>query len=477
MTMPRSDGYEADGLCALGISELAELIARRDVSPTEACRASITRYRETEPELNSFISLDEDRVAADAAVLETEVLRGHLRGPLHGVPIAVKDNIAVRGERTTAGSTVLHAGTSGHDATVVARLRDAGALIFGKTNLPEFAYGPVDSYHYGPTRNPWDPSRYAGGSSMGSAAAVASGVVPGALGTDTTGSIRNPATWCGVVGRKPAYGLVPLRGVVPLATTFDHVGPIARSAEDCATILGVIAGSDDLDPTTAQCPPVDLEHLDRPVAGLRLGLVRQLWDSLDVAIAAPLVEARAELTHLGAEFVDVDIPMWDDVVDASHVLVDAEAAFEYRSILEASESRLLPQVSARLRAGTALSAPDYVQALRTVAQFRHQYLRALRDVHLLAMPGHHRTAPRIDSGGRRLEPSSTLRFVIPMNAIGTPALTVPVGFVDGLPISLQLTGNRGSDGLLLSVGHAYQRATNWHQARSPRFTSTTTRGI
>ena len=463
MTTLRSDGDQADDLCALGIAELADLIARREVSPTEVCRASIARYRETEPELNAFISLDEDHLRADAAVLETELLRAERRGPLHGVPIAVKDNIATQGERTTAGSTVLDPGISDHDATVVARLREAGALIFGKTNLPEFAYGPVDSYHFGPTRNPWDPSRYAGGSSMGSAAAVASGVVPGALGTDTTGSIRNPATWCGVVGFKPTYGLVPLRGVVPLATSFDHVGPIARSVEDCAKILSVIAGID--------------QPLDRSVAGLRIGLVRQLWDGLDAAIAAPMAAATAVLLRLGATFVDVDIPIWDDVVDACHVLVDAEAAFEYRSILEASESRLLPQVSARLRAGTALSASDYVQALRIVAEFRHQYLRALRDVHLLAIPGHHRTAPRIDSGGQRLDPSSTLRFVIPMNSIGAPALAVPAGLVDGLPISLQLIGDNGNDGLLLSVGHAFQQATSWHSAHPPRTNNTTARGI
>jgi aspartyl-tRNA(Asn)/glutamyl-tRNA(Gln) amidotransferase subunit A len=463
MSTLHADVDTASDLCALGISELADLIARREVSPTEVCGASIARYRETEPELNSFISLDEDRVRAEAAVLETELLRGELRGPMHGVPIAVKDNIAARGERTTAGSTVLDAGISDHDATVVARLREAGALIFGKTNLPEFAYGPVDSYHYGPTRNPWDPSRYAGGSSMGSAAAVAAGVVPGALGTDTTGSIRNPATWCGVVGFKPTYGLVPLRGVVPLATSFDHVGPIARSVEDCATLLRVIAGID--------------QPLDRSVGGLRIGLVQQLWDGLDAAIAAPMAAATAVLLRLGAMFVDVDIPVWHDVVDASHVLVDAEAAFEYRSILEASESQLQPQVSARLRAGTALSASDYVQALRTVAEFRHQYRRALRDVHLLAMPGHHRTAPRIDSGGRRLDPSSTLRFVIPMNSIGAPALTVPAGLVDGLPISLQLTGDNGSDGLLLSVGHGFQQATSWHAAHPPRTNNTTAQGI
>ena len=455
-----------DDLCALGVSKLVELIAHRDVSPVEVCHASIARLEATEPELNSFISLDRDRVLADAGRLEAEASRGELRGPLHGVPVAIKDNIATRCERTTAGSRIYDALRPDHDATVVTRLRAAGVLIFGKTNLPEFAYGPVDSYHFGPTRNPWDPSRFAGGSSMGSGAAVAAGVVPAALGTDTTGSIRNPATWCGVVGLKPSYGLVPLRGVVPLATSLDHVGPLARSAEDCARILSVIAGVDHSDPTSAPYPNVNcVEMVDRSIAGLRVGVIRRLWDGLDAAIASPLNGALAALRHLGVELVDVDLPAWDEVVDASGVLVACEAAAEYSSILEAAEAEVLPEVRQRLRTGVATSASEYVWARRIVLEFRREYRLALRDVHLFAFPGHERTAPRIDPTGRRLDPSTTLRFVVPMNVIGAPALTMPAGFVEGLPISLQLAGGQGNDSLLVSVAHAYQQITSWHQHR------------
>jgi aspartyl-tRNA(Asn)/glutamyl-tRNA(Gln) amidotransferase subunit A len=468
MTMPRRDRGAGADLSALSIAELVDLVGRREVSPVDICHAAIARFDATEPALNAFISLDPERVLADAARLEAALMRGDADGPLLGIPIAVKDNILTRGERTTAGSTVFDAFLPDYDATVVARLRAAGALIFGKTNLPEFAYGPVDSYHFGPTRNPWDPNRYAGGSSMGSGAAVAAGVVPGALGTDTTGSIRNPATWCGVVGLKPTYGLVPLRGVIPLATSLDHVGPLAWSAEDCARMLSAIAGSDPRDPTAAPYPPMDyVEGLDRPITGLRIGVVRQLWAALDDGIAGVLDGALEALRHLGGELVDVEIRYWDDVVDASAVLINCQAAVEYGSVLETSAAELLPEVRRRLRAGLATSAPDYVRAQRIASLFVHEYGQTLRDAHLLAFPGHHRTAPRIDVHGRRLEPSSSLRFVVPMNVARAPALTMPAGVVNELPISMQLAGRCGDDSLLLAVAHAFQQITSWHKRRPP----------
>ncbi|WP_029112385.1 amidase [Mycobacterium sp. URHB0044] len=458
----------------LGVAQLADLIARRELSPLEVAKASIARFEETEPLLNAFISLDRDRVLADAARLDGEARRGEVRGPLHGVPIAVKDNICTRAERTTAGSVVYGAHVPDRDATVVERLRSAGALIFGKTNLPEFAYGPADAYHYGPTRNPWDPDRYAGGSSMGSGAAVAAGVVAGALGTDTTGSIRNPATWCGVVGFKPSYGLVPLRGVLPLATSFDHVGPLARSAEDCASILSVIAGVDHADPTSEAFPRVDyVAQLGRPIAGLRVGVVPQLWEALGPSVSRPLCRALQDLRQLGIDLVGVDIGYWDAVVEAGAVLVECEAAVEYRTIVEQSGSRLLPEVEGRLRAGLATPAPALVDALRVARMFRHQYRNAMRDVDLLVLPGHERTAPRIDPSGRRLDPSTTLRMVMPMNVVGAPAVTMPAGVVDGLPISLLLAGGIGSEALLLAVASAFQRITDWHRRRPPRLTNTT----
>ncbi len=470
MAMPRTNPNPPPDLCALSITDLVDLIARRQVSPLEMAHASLARYDATEPDVNAFISLDRNLVIADAARLENEARRGEFRGPLHGVPIAIKDNIATRGEPMTAGSRVYGTRKPDRDATAVARLRAAGALIFGKTNLPEFAYGPVDSYHYGPTRNPWDLTRYAGGSSMGSGAAVAAGVVPGALGTDTTGSIRNPATWCGVVGLKPSYGLVPLRGVAPLTSVFDHVGPMARSAADCARILDVIAGVDPNDPTSEPFPPAAyVDGLDRTMTGVRVGVVQSLWDGLSDVVAAPLRRATRALRHLGVELVDVEIGWWDEVVAVGDLLVECEAAAEYGEILAASAAELLPEVSHRLRSGAATAARDYVRARRIATQFRHQYRRALRDVHLLAIPGHERTAPRIDAHGRRLDPSTSLRFTVPLNVIGAPALTMPAAFINNLPISIQLAGLHGSEPLLLAVAHAYQQVTSWHhQTPNPR---------
>jgi aspartyl-tRNA(Asn)/glutamyl-tRNA(Gln) amidotransferase subunit A len=468
ITMPGTEGRGTAELCALSMADLVDLVARRKVSPVEMCRASLARFEATEPELNAFISLEPERVLADAARLEADVMRGGLLGPLHGVPIAIKDNIATRGERTTAGSTVYGTHRPDHDATVVRRLRAAGALLFGKTNLPEFAYGPVDSYHYGPTRNPWDATRYAGGSSMGSGAAVAAGVVPGALGTDTTGSIRNPATWCGVVGLKPTYGLVPLRGVVPLATCLDHVGPLARSSEDCARVLSVIAGIDHLDPTSSQYPLTDYSaDLNRSVAGVRLGVVRPLWAALDAEIAASLESALVVLRDLGAELVDVEMPRWDEAAEAGTTLVACEAAVEYGRILDASASELLPEVRQRLTSGATKTAADYVRAKRVGSLFRHGYREAMRDVDLLAIPGHHCTAPRIDANGSRLDPSTSLQFVMPLNVAGAPALAIPAGVIGGLPISLQLAGARGAESLVLMVAHAFQQATSWHERRPP----------
>jgi aspartyl-tRNA(Asn)/glutamyl-tRNA(Gln) amidotransferase subunit A len=245
---------------------------------------------------------------------------------------------------------------------------------------------------------------------------------------------------------------------------------MARSAADCARILDVIAGVDPNDPTSEPFPSAAyVDGLDRTMTGVRVGVVRSLWDGLSDVVAAPLHRATRALRHLGVELVDVEIGWWDQVVEAGEVLVECEAAAEYGDILEVSAAELLPEVKSRLRSGAATTARDYVRAGRIVTQFRHQYRRALRDVHLLVLPGHHRTAPRIDAHGRRLDASTSLRFTLPLNVIGAPALTMPAAFIDSLPISIQLAGLHGSESLLLAVAHAYQQVTSWHnQSPNPR---------
>jgi aspartyl-tRNA(Asn)/glutamyl-tRNA(Gln) amidotransferase subunit A len=387
------------------------------------------------------------------------------------VPIAVKDLIWTRGERTTGGSKVLGAFVPDQDASVVARLRAAGAVVFGKTNTPEFAYGPLNAYHYGPSRNPWDPSRFTGGSSMGSAAALAGGLVPGALGSDTGGSIRGPAHWSGVCGLMPTYGRVPLRGVVPLATTLDHVGPMARSALDAALLLQAIAGHDPLDPTSVEVPVPDYaRETMRPVRGLRVGVPRgYLWDLVAPAIGAAVEVALDELRRLGLQVEDVTLPEWEAAADASHVLIRSEAATEYREVLAERPEDLIPEVRERLEAGVRTSAVEYLGARRAADHCAHALRRLLVRADLLALPGRAQTAPKMDEGGRLLEPLSPRNYTAPLNFAGVPALTVPCGFdAEGLPIGIQLVGRHWAEGTLLGVAHAYQQVTDWHRRRPPR---------
>jgi aspartyl-tRNA(Asn)/glutamyl-tRNA(Gln) amidotransferase subunit A len=452
----------------LGIADLGPRLNRRELSPVELCRALLARCEALEPRLNAFITLAPDRILAEARAVEQELTAGRSRGPLHGVPIAVKDLCRTAGERTTGGSKVLADSVPAEDASVVARLRAAGAIVFGKTNTPEFAYGPLNEYHYGPSRNPWDLDRFTGGSSMGAAAALAAGLVPGAIGSDTGGSIRGPAHWSGVTGLKPTYGRVPLRGVIPLATSLDHVGPMARSAEDAALLLGAIAGYDPADPTSAEVAVPDyMAELGRPVRGLRVGVPRPyFWDALPADIARAVEAALDGLRGLGLVLVDVAIPEWPTAADASHVLVRCEAAAEYRAVLAERAADLIPQVRERLEAGAATPAPDYVDALRAAGRLRTALGPLFRRVDLLALPGRDQPAPRMDAGGKLLEPLSKRNYMAPFNLVGLPALTIPCGFdPGGLPIGLQLAGRAWEEGTLFAVAHAYQQVTDWHRRR------------
>ncbi len=460
----------SDELAWLGIAELGPRLARRELSPVELCRALLARCERLEPRLNAFVTLSPERILAEAAAAEAELRAGRRRGPLHGVPIAVKDLCWTRGERTTAGSKVLAGFVPGADAVVVARLRAAGAIVFGKTNTPEFAYGPLDAYHYGPSRNPWDPERFTGGSSMGAAAALAAGLAPGALGSDTGGSIRGPAHWSGVTGLKPTYGRVPLRGVVALATSLDHVGPMARSALDCALLLGVIAGADAADPTTVARPVPDYAAaLAAPLPRLRVGVPRgYFWDALPAPIAGAVAAALDALRGLGLETEDVELPEWVPAVEASRILIRCEAAAEYRAILAERAADLIPQVRERLEAGAATPAPEYVDALRAAGRLRAALDRLWRRVDLMALPGRDQTAPRMDASGRLLEPLSARNYMSPLNLAGVPALTCPCGADPaGLPIGLQLAGRPWDEATLLHVAHAFQQATRWHARRPP----------
>jgi aspartyl-tRNA(Asn)/glutamyl-tRNA(Gln) amidotransferase subunit A len=457
-----------EDLAYLGIAELAPRLARRELSPVELCRALLARCERLEPKLNAFITLSPERILADAQAAERELAAGRVRGPLHGVPIAIKDLCWTRGERTTGGAKVFADFVPDEDASVVARLRAAGAIAFGKTNTPEFAYGPLDAYHFGVTRNPWDPTRFPGGSSMGSAAALAAGLVPGALGSDTGGSIRHPAHWSGVSGLKPTYGRVPLRGVIALATPLDHVGPMARSAEDCALLLGAIAGHDPDDPTSSDVPVPDYAaELTRPVGELRVGVPRAyFWDALPAEIAHAVAEALDEFGRLGLRLEDVEIPEWPAAAEACLVIIRCQAATEYRRLLQERPTDLIPQVRQRLEEGLATPAPDYIDAWRTGWRLRRALARLFERFDLLALPARDQVAPLMDAAGKHSDRLSPKNFSSPFNIAGVPALTVPCGVsTEGLPIGLQLAGRAWEEGMLLRVAHAFQRATDWHTRR------------
>jgi aspartyl-tRNA(Asn)/glutamyl-tRNA(Gln) amidotransferase subunit A len=299
---------------------------------------------------------------------------------------------------------------------------------------------------------------------------LAGGLAPGALGSDTGGSIRGPAHWSGVIGLMPTYGLVPLRGVVPLATTMDHVGPMTRSALDAALLLQVLAGHDPLDRTSADMPVPDYAHdLARPVRGLRVGVPRgYLWDMLAPAIGAAVERALGEFHRLGLVVEDVEIPEWDAAAEASYVLIRTEAATEYRRVLAERPQDLLAEVRERLEAGMRTSAVEYIEARRASDRIAHALRRLYARFDLLALPGRAQTAPKMDDGGRLLEPLSPRNYTAPLNYPGVPALTIPCGFdPEGLPIGIQLTGPHWSEGRLLRAAHAYQQMTDWHRRRPP----------
>lgn len=455
-------------LAYLGIAELRASIASGELSPVDLCEVLLARHERLGPRLNAFITLSADRILSQARAAERELMEGRNRGSLHGIPIAVKDVCCTKGERSTAGSKVLGDFVPDEDATVVARLRSAGAIIFGKTNMPEFAYGPVDQYHYGPSRNPWDLERFPGGSSMGSAVALAGGLVPGAIGSDTAGSIRLPAHWSGVTGLKPTYGLVPLRGVIPLAPSLDHIGPMSRSAYDCALLLGAMAGYDSADATSVRVPVSDYTaELSVKARGLRIGVPRSyFWESLSSGVSRALEAALAELGRLGVVLQDVHIPDWEAAAEATDELIRCEAASEYRVVLKERPGALISQIRQRLETGTATPATAYVDALRTARRLRVTLRRLYEQVDLLALPGQERTALRMDASGTLLEPFPTRDYTGPLNLVGLPAIAMPCGFDhEELPVGLQLAGRAWEEDVLLRVAHAYQQATDWHRRR------------
>ena len=458
-------------LAYLSIDDLAARLRRRALSPVELTHALLERTARLEPTLHAYITVTAEAALEEADCAEKELVAGHDRGPLHGVPVAVKDCFWTTGVRTTNGSRVFADFVPSEDATAVARLRQAGAVLLGKTNVPELCFANFREHPFGIPRNPWDPSRYPGISSAGSAIALAAGMAYGALGSDTGGSIRNPAAFCGVTGLKPTYGRISLFGAFPLCRDYDHAGPMARSVRDCAHLLDALAGHDLRDPTSlnAALPSGGwAAALTEAISPLRIGVPRaHFWGELLQPDVAEAAEATLGVwRELGWPVRDVELPPIEPIVAAADLVHEVDAASEYRDLLTARPAVLGPDFRAWAEPGLRHAAVDYVAARRTWQAFGRALEGVFRGVDVLVTPTRAGTAPRQSEDGTLLDPLPPEGFRGLFNLPGVPALSVPAGLDrNGLPIGVQLIGPRLGEAAVLAAGHALQLRTAWHRQR------------
>ena len=458
-------------------TELARLIASKQVSPVEVVRAHLDRITSLDGSLKSFITVAADAAMAAAREAEAAVAGGRPLGPLHGVPLGLKDLYDTAGIPTTGGSKILAQRVPTADATVVRRLREAGMIVLGKLNMVEFAYGPEGrNPHYGHARNPWDVAthRMAGGSSSGSGVAVAAGLVPVALGSDTGGSIRIPCSLCGLTGIKPTYGRVSRAGVLPLSWSMDHVGPMTRNAADTALVLGAMAGYDAADPTTSVLPVPDyMAALTGDLRGVRVGLLRSFFlDGAATDVRAAVETAARALEKAGAVVDEVALPGVRHVAAGALAVVATEAMTYHAAWLRTRRGDYDPDVSTRLMAGAFVTGVHYVRGQQARALMRREVDDALARRDVLLAPATPITAPGIDERQTTLGDgpsdirSALIRLTRPFNFSGHPACSLPCGFSgDGLPIGMQLVGRPFDEATVLRVADAYQRVTDWHARR------------
>ena len=471
------------------LSALAKALAAKDISSVELTRLYLDRIARLDPKLNAFISVDEEKSLAQARVAD-DLLAAGQAGPLTGIPLAQKDIFCAKGWLTTCGSKMLGNFVSPYDATVIERCNAAGAVILGKTNMDEFAMGSSnESSYFGAVRNPWNMECVPGGSSGGSAAAVAALFAPAATGTDTGGSIRQPAAMCGLTGLKPTYGVVSRYGMIAFASSLDQGGPMARSAEDCALLLNTMAGFDERDSTSLDRPSENYARdLDKPVSGLKIGLPKEFFgEGCDPKVMQRIEEAIAEYRKLGAETVEISLPNMRLAVPAYYVIAPAEAssnlsrfdgvryghrAPEYTDLNDMySKTRAQgfgEEVKRRILIGTYVLSHGYYDAYYLQAQrirrlIANDFVEAFKQCDVIMGPTSPTTAFRI--GEKAADPVQMYLsdiYTIAVNLAGLPGMAVPAGFVDGLPVGLQLIGDYFSEAKLLNVAHRYQQVTGWH---------------
>src|SRR5262245_51520600 len=465
----------------LSAAALGELIRKQEVSPVEAAAAYLERIDAVDGKLHSYITVCRNEAMQAAHAAEQAIVRGEWRGPLHGVPYAVKDQFWTKGIRTTGGSRLLADFIPGEDATVVARLNAAGAILLGKLNMSEFATGNSVYHPFGTPHNPWDLERHPGTSSSGSGAATAACLCATSLGEDTGGSIRNPANNCGLVGLRPTWGLVSRYGMLGACWSMDIGGPISRTVEDCAVTLQSIAGYDPHDPYTANMPVPDYRAgLDGQIRGLRIGVVKEAMDAdfVHPQVKTAVAKALTDLKELGVALDEVSIPLLASAAAVTRAILAVESASLHHDWLRTRLYEYDHNVQIDFLTGAVTPAQWYYKAQQLRELIRFQVFEALRKVDVLALPASSEPAPPLPRAPglkskeeARQRMSGRRSFTGVFNLANVPALSVPCGFVavEGkeLPIGLQLAGRPLEDELLLRVAHAYEQATPWHTRRPP----------
>lgn len=458
------------------MAELGPLLRERKISPVEIVDAVIARTDANDGKLNAYISRRDDKARAAARTAEREIMRGLYRGPLHGIPLALKDNICMRGETTTMGSKIHKDHVPGRSATVVDRLTHAGAIITGKLNLHECAWGATtNNPHFGACHNPWDLAKIPGGSSGGSGAAVATDMTIGSLGTDTGGSIRIPASFCGTVGLKPTHGLVSKAGVFPLGWSLDHVGPIVKSVHDAALMLNCIAGFDASDPTSARAATRDYTALlSSQLHGVRIGInERYFFNNVDGPVEQAVRAAVQQLEDLGASVHEVEIPALQYSEYAELVTIVAEANAVHRDNLVKRPQDFGDDVRFLVELGELLTSGDYLRAQQIRHRLDADFAAAFRDVDVLATPTIPFLPPPIGAGtvsingGEAPFLDHVIRFTGPGNLTGLPSLSMPCGLASGLPVGLQIMGPAFGEDKVLNVAYALEQ-TDLMQGQKPR---------
>ena len=462
----------------LTATQLSKLIETKEVSPVEATEAYLDRIQEVDPKLNSYITVTGEQALEAAQQAEQEIATGMHRGPLHGVPVAVKDQFNTAGILTTGGSSILKDNIPTEDATVITNLKKAGAVLLGKLNMSEFAMAEIYNHPYGTPRNPWDLERNPGTSSSGSGAATAASLCATSLGEDTGGSIRGPANFCGLAGLRPTHGRVSRYGVLGGSWSMDTVGPISKSVEDAAITIQAIAGHDPKDIYSWDVPVPDYRAaLTGDIQGIKLGVVQERMDSpnLDPEFRDTVAKAISVLGELGASSEDVSIPLAPNAGALTMSILSVEWSNLHRPLFEPHIDELDHNNKIRFLTGSVIPAQYYYKAQKIRAVLRQQILDALEKVDVLVLPTGPVTAPHVESvpGIQSKEHALTglagrISFTGPFNLAGTPAISVPCGFsAAGMPMGLQIVGRPFAEEMVLKVAHAYEQNTDWHNHRAP----------